>query len=656
MMHRILLAASLCTALILGAPQAHALSGRVIDNDAKPLAGARVFAEPGLASNLAATTTAPDGTWRLEGLSGENIGVFAMAPGLAFGGLTVKNGQASDGIEIRLLPPGTISGKVVDPKGHEIPGAHITRIGLLGADKVGIPLNKLKAAGVEPPITDAEGRFTVPNLPAGGAVAIKVTHPDYAQEAADNIPVGEEKLKVTLYQGISVRGDVRLRQQAQPVADATVMVRSAQPPHDTAVTRTDSAGVFILRLKPGIYMCQASGGNLQSAGWTRVALTGESPVARLTLHVGLTGAIQGRVQDAKTGKPLAGVALDLLTEGNMAAVARTDAEGNFKVTAMAGENHVRIQPPPGYLPPEQPALRVQVPDNKTVTLPDFWLAPSQGVTVKALDNAMKPVPGAAIALLHPAQVGRVFTGSDGAARLAVAAWPQDGSAFGIIEHPAAPQGALFAVKKDAGEATVQLFPYGAVTGRVVDTSGNPVPGIPVAALYAGSDMALWRTVTDNNGHFQWDWTIPQVPLQCVTPATDATSEKFSVEPGGKFQTPDITVPVATPGISLKGAPLDPAKFPHAAGPAFNTAAATPTVLLFCPAADAPVSAEALDTLRRQSNATWRCAVIVPTPPPAASYPVPVLTAKCPATAATYIINPAGIVTLETFGLPPLRLP
>jgi len=656
MTHRIVPAVFLGMVLVL---EAHGLSGRVVDGDGKPLAGARVFAEPGLAANLVATTADAEGCWKLDGVTGENVGVFAMAPGLAFGGLTVRNGASGDGLEIRLLSAGTVSGKVVNPKGREIAGAHITRLGILGAEKVGIPLNKLKSAGVEPPVTDAEGRFTIANVPAGGTVAIKVTHPDYAQEAVDNIAVGEDKLKVMLYEGVTVRGEVRLRQQGKAVADAVVMVRNAQPPHDTAVTRTDGAGAFVLKLKPGIYMYQASGGNFQSAGWTRVALTGESPSANLVLHVGLSGAIVGRVQDAKSGQPLAGVAVDLLTEGNMAAVTRTDAEGRFKFTAMAGENNIRIQPPAGYQAPEQAALRVQVPENKAVTLPDFWLAPAQGVTVKVIDDAAKPVAGAAIALLHPAQVGRVFTGGDGAVRLPVGTWPEAGSAFGVVEHPAAAQGALFAVKKDAGEAAVQLFPYGSVTGRVVDGKGAPVPGMPVAAVYAESDMAIWRTVTDSEGRFQWDATIARVPLQCVAVAAgtvQAQTDKFSVEPGGTFVCPDLAVADAAPGISLKGAALDVSKFPHAAGPAFGAAGSTPTVLVFVSAADAAVTAETLDSLRRQSPAAWRCAVIVPGAPPAGDYAVPVLTGKCPGAAATYVADAAGTVVLETFGLPPLRLP
>jgi hypothetical protein len=69
------------------------------------------------------------------------VGLVAHAEGYAFGGrtVTVAVAEARANTDIVLRRPVALGGKVVDPKGDPIAGARITRVVLLGTEKVGCP-------------------------------------------------------------------------------------------------------------------------------------------------------------------------------------------------------------------------------------------------------------------------------------------------------------------------------------------------------------------------------------------------------------------------------------------------------------------------------------------------------------------------------------
>jgi hypothetical protein len=608
--------------------QAASFSGTVVDANGAPVAGAQVFAEPGMESALLSTTAGADGAWRFENVPGDNIGVFAMAPGHAFAGLTIKSGDRADGVVIKLGSPAATSGKVVNEKGKPVQGAQIVRVGLLGDEKVGIPLSKLKPAGVEVPVSNENGQFSVPNLPAGARVALKVAHADYANESISDVAAGDDKLKVVMYGGLLVRGEVKLRQTQKNVADAIVWIRNAQPPHDTSLVKTDIAGAFAMRLKPGVYMYKAGGAGMLSPGWARLTLTGETVPPSLAIYVSGSGRIAGRVGDAKSGKGIPGAPVELVTEGNMAAVARTDANGAFSFAAMAGESYVQLDNIAGYAKPAQGAVRVQVAEGGTVALPDFWLAPTPATGVQVIDGDSTPAASVAVGLARPAQFGRTFTDAQGKALLNVAAWPDEGAAIGFAESSTAPLGALFGIKRDSADSVVQLFKLGSVTGRVIDANGNPVPGIAVAAMYDDSDVTLWRTVTNKDGVFRWDSVIPQLPHRCVALAGETMigqTDQFSIEPAGQKALTDITVREPKPGKSLLGEKL-----------AGQSGAG---VVIYCDSAEAPMVEEALAAIKKGMGADF-VSKVVPEP--------------SPGTASAFVLNGEGVVVLETFGLPPLR--
>ena len=647
--------------LALGAVVAgvSSLSGHVVDGAGSPVAGARVFTETGLGAVLLETVASPDGAWRFEGLGSGQTGVFAISDGLAFGGQTVTAGGDVSGQTIRLENAASLHGKVVDARGRPIQGARVTRVALLGAAKVGIPLAKLRAFGFDEPVSDEEGRFVIPRLPEGGTVALKIAHPAYAQEAVSGVAVGGT-VEVTLHEGVFVEGDVLSREGHLPVVDVTVMVRNAQPPHDTVVTKTDVTGAFAMRLKPGVYSCQAVTSQVRSPGWQGLTVTGEGPVPRLRLHVAGVGRIRGKLCDAVTGEPISGAKVRLDTEGHMAAVARSAPSGEFVLSAMAGDNVVRLDSAPGYRAPEQPALRVQVAEGGERALPTFWLAPIPTHLVRVIDPHERPAPGVGVTVLWPQQFGWRRTDPEGRVRLEFASLPPNGAIVGLAEHTTQPLGALFALERDdPEEALVKLFPLGAVRGRVVDPKGMPVEGAVVAGLLGKDGLPVWRTTTGTDGTFMWPAVVPNVEHHCVVSMGQAEPRPagaFSVEPAGQKDLGDLVFEGRGGGASWRGKTLLWHRNRLLAGtlPGRRERKGRPAVVAYCQPDEAAMVIEGLVAAHKLvADERLLLAVVVNGGTAAEGAPIPVLSGQAPATATTYLVGGDGKVVLETFGLPPL---
>lgn len=644
------------------------IAGHVVNSQGEALPGARVFVELGLAHNLIETRAGTDGAFRFDDVTADTssagaVGVFAIADGTAFGGVTLNLLTEPDmtDLVIRLSASGNIAGTVADFKKRPVQGARITRVGLLDTCKVGIPLAKLQPLGFPEPATDAEGRFVVPNMPAGGHVALKVAHTDFAQEAVEDTAVGVADCRIALIPGILVQGSVQLRDGKTPVADVPVIVRNAQPPHDTAIVRTNGGGAFTVRLKPGAYLYQVAGGGYRNAGWERLAITGAEPQLKTVVYVSGEGTIRGKICDAATGQPIARAKIALDTQGNAAAVLRTSQTGEFVFSAMDGENIVRIDTAAGYLPPEQPAIRVNVVTKQATLLPTFWLAPIPAYTVEIVDAQGKPAPGVVVTMVRPEQYGWRVTDAQGRVSIQFASLPPEGPVLGLAEAPQAAQGAFFAIDRQTqSSAKVELRALGSVHGRVLADNHSPVQGALVAAVFGKEGCTLWRTVTDSNGVFGWNSVVPNVPqyVSAYDNATPAdTPFQLLTEPGATVETGDLAGSSRLEGISVLGKSPAWHEGRLIAGhlPDAGIRSHAVVVATYSDPAGAAAAIEGFtkaQTLFPEERVLF--VVVVDGPFAIQAAAIPVLAGKAPGRATTYVIHPGGAVGFETFGMPPLR--
>lgn len=644
------------------------IEGQVVGPDGQPIAHAQVFLEPGLGGALMDVAASESGQFSFPDVGPGAAGLFAVAPGFGFGGqsLTIAVDDRVPPIAIVLQPAAALRGIVVGPKEVPVAGAQITRFLVKGAHKVGIPLAKLKQFGYTEPVTDAAGKFVLEGVPAGAMLDLKVGHPNFAQEGFIDAAVGGPEVKVTLYPGVLVEGEVVSRSNQVAIAQAAVLIQNAQPPHDTATATSSISGKFSMRLKPGVYMYQAQGAGKRSAGWERLTITGERPVEQVRLAVAGFGTIRGNVRDAVSGNPIRDVRITLNTNGADASIVRTGPGGDFQLTAGEGENTIRLDSTPGYFPPDTQSMRMTVVEGADVELPGMWLRPLPAYPIKVVRGDGTPVPGALVSLLRPNQLGWHVADANGVATIHLQAFPESGSLLGRVEDPASNGIALFTVEKSQSEAgTVQLFEAASVTGRVVNTRGRALGGVSVGAFFpgtsAGDAILLWQSFSDKEGAFHWNAVVPGVPQRLAARASaEASGESatFNLAPAETKALGDISVDGAKDTPARHSTVSRWYQWPVLCGtlPAAEVCAKAPVMLVYVSAASIPAVMESLVRVKEILNLPdLVIALVSDAAPDCGEGTLPVLSGKADGGATTLLVDRQGQVVLETGGLPPVAL-
>ena len=642
------------------------LSGKVVDGSGEAISGAQVFAEFGMSGPVHMQRVTSTGVFRFEDVAPGAVGVFAVADGYSFGGRSFNVSVADDiaPITVVLTWAGEVSGFVRNARGKPITGALITRVVLLG-QKVGIPLSKLSSFGIETPRSDARGRYTIGQLPEGSTIALKAGHAQYAQEGVGGISVGARELDITLQQGVLLRGGVVTRSDRVAVIKALVVIRNMLPPGDTALTQSDGFGRFAIRLKPGTYQYQITAANLMSAGWQNFDISGSAREQQVNFYVGRKGQIRGTVKDAATGSPLPDVRITLRSQGNLAAMSRTGPSGEYQFSSIEGENVIEVASASGYFPPNPRATGVRLAAGQEIELTDIWLAPIPQYRLQVVDDQDAPVVGAVVSLLRPRQFGWHATNAEGWVDLQIGSMPPGDQIVGRVEDRDRPLGALFALtRKDAGGAKVQLLPLAVARGKVVSDRGKVVTGALVGGIFPGESademLLLWRVLSGRDGYFRWDALVPGIPQRFIARArtgTVGTSEIFNAALGGEVEVGPVTIAGAQPDTSFLGRRLtwDAGRVLCGALPEEKDSEKGGMLVVYTGEREADRVLDGLKNTREILGADGPgMAVVVDGVYTCRESNIAVLVGRPPTAATTYLLDSAGKVVLETFGLPPLR--
>jgi len=661
---------SLLTALLAAytALGAIPIEGQVTGPDNQPIPHAQVFLEPGLGGALLDVAADDTGRFAFPDVKPGAVGLFAVAPGYGFGGqsMTIAVADQIPPVRIALQPAAAIQGTVVGVKDAPVAGARITRFLVKGTHKVGIPLAKLKQFGYPEPVTDANGGFTLESVPAGSKVDLKIGHPNFAQEGFIDAVAGSSNVRVTMNPGVLVEGEVVSRASQVAIAQAAVLFQNAQPPHDTSTASSSITGQFTMRLKPGVYMYQAQGAGMRSAGWERFTITGERPVERVRLAVAGFGTIRGNVRDAVTEKPIRDVRITLTTNGADAAVVRTGPGGDFQFTAGEGENAIRLDSTPGYFPPDTQHMKTTIREGADVELPGMWLRPLPAYQVQIVRADGSPVPGALVSLLRPTQIGWHVADAEGLATIHLEEFPASGSLLGRVDDPNSKGVALFTLEKSqTSPGTVQLFDAASVEGRTVNARGRALAGVSVGAFFPGESAAdailLWQAFSGTDGSFRWNAVVPGVPQRLAARAgaeSSGESATFNLAPAELKSLGDIALEGAKDGSTRRGGALKWHQWPVLCGnlPAPEVCAKSPAMLLFVNSASIPALMESINRVKEILNMPELViALVADTAPNCGDSTVPVLSGKPEGGATTLLVDQGGQVVLETSGLPPVTV-
>lgn len=485
----------------------------VVTTDDKPVEGAEVRVT-GLGEHSARTTA--DGKATLEPVHPGWINVQVTADGYAPGhGFTqIGAGGVTGTLKVRLRKGVAVSGRVIDEGGKPIAKARVTTVGAWDMIPSG-----------EPVFTDAKGLFTLPAL-APGSYTLVATDGVHAPSRSAPVSVADRPVRditITMQQGGTLAGTV-VDDLGQPVPFATVRVAGDGPQMWVAEARqaiTDRTGNFeITGLERTKLKARAESDTAASSiASVDLSTTPEKKDLRLVLDV--KGTIAGVVVD-ESNEPLAEIQVnafpDILGGNTPEAISlagmsssMTDGDGRFAIRGLPeGEYRLRA--------------------SRSAGGRYDW--GQQGTPAKTGDKDVRIVLAA-----NGSIVGRLQLDSGDVPKLASVqvgyqpSVPADTKGeFKLPElapgkydlYVRGPEFAVF-VQRDVEVKSGQPTDVGTLTlvrgrklvGRVVDASGNAVPGAKVKTgdmLFsmqgAEDQMETWEelygmrsAVTDQDGRF-----------------------------------------------------------------------------------------------------------------------------------------------------------
>lgn len=500
------------------------IHGLVTDSEARPVAGAKIWATPraggvvpGYPIDPSPTTSAADGTFRVEETAyGYTYRLTAHAPGYAYALVDLppfESDQLIEPVELVLQRGRPVVGTVVDDQGALVAAAHVALLWPLDESEFRSSFDAPTTATT----TDGNGGFAFPAT-APGRYEMRITHPEYAERTPSNIevPAGDSDFDLgefSLPAGQRIHGIVS-GSDGQPVAGAVVRARRRYETAQSAEreSTTDADGRFRLVGLSSDFADLA----VRAAGYPLLLRPGvransEAPV-RIELVPG--ASLHGRVID-NGGNGVAGglvrlrIELDYRAGGDprvwereeMSPRASTDAEGRFRfdnlvpgtwsAEASHREEEAKVE-----------GIGLATGDQHEIEL---ILGTPDELTVFVTTLPGEPVADAVVQVRPEGEAGfQGYGRTDSSGRTKVDISP--GTADVQVKHVQL-RDALRQVQLSPGpnELRIALRPGAEISGSVRSGDGSPLALATIEAMTEFSpDTGFHRanTVADNNGAFR----------------------------------------------------------------------------------------------------------------------------------------------------------
>jgi RNA polymerase sigma factor (sigma-70 family) len=358
------------------------ISGRVLDPDGKPAAGAQLDIvgrprTPWVVDNervnphllLGGATTNGDGGFELDTPRTAStrffeVYVLAAAPGFGLGWAELNPDAAKPTAEIRLEAEQIVRGKLVDLNGQPAAGVEL-RVGSVGRPKTlgsydGVSLwnDRLEGLRAWPRsvTTDQEGRFKLAGIGRELTVSLEFRDPRFARQAvriqteAKDAPM---EATMVLQPPTIIEGRVLAADTGQPMPRAVIAVAASRGQlggmsNDRFLA--DDRGRFIANPSPGDYFrLSAHPPDGQPYLVPELEFAWAKGAVKKSIDIKLPRGvlIRGKVTEGATGRPLPGSSVQYIPNRN-----KVDALSGFQAVVASKEDgsyQIVVAPGKGYL-------------------------------------------------------------------------------------------------------------------------------------------------------------------------------------------------------------------------------------------------------------------------------------------------------------------
>jgi protocatechuate 3,4-dioxygenase beta subunit len=471
------------------------------------------------------TTSDAKGRFRLAGLAPGLYSLSAFARG--FGRAERRNLATGRPVELSLVPGGTVSGAVTDPKNKPVEGATVRAFSTVPSGRSSLLMAR----------TDAQGAYAFHGVTPGSYRAV-VTHPEFAPGIAEAVSVerdAETRADFALSPAAYVRGRL-VGPGEKPTRGWVAWRQSAGEPVPDVLGEINAEagddGAFRLRVGPGSQGLEAG-----APGLAARRLDVDVPAASETIDLGDVAlevgiAIRGRVRDA-AGRAIERASVYTWSqETDQSFNAQTEADGSYVLAGLTPGLYSLIATATGMGRAERKA-------EAGANGVDFVLPRGGTISGVVIDDAGKPVDAFRVYARLPVRMGSMsgargdtFGAPDGRFVLEGVA---EGEYVVDVSAPDRATTTVSGVKVAAGGnadiGTVRLGVGGTLKGTVVDASSAPVSGASVRVSGAGRDYAstMPEVTTDAGGAFEIRGLAPGPTLVRVIHAAYAPGMSTGVE-------------------------------------------------------------------------------------------------------------------------------
>ena len=508
-----------------------AVSGRVVDEQGQPIAGARVIYAGASDWGVQAderrdgVVSGADGRWTFAALGAGSFRFQArherFAPGTS-AIVTLDGKTATDGVEIKLAVGATVAGMVVDTAGAPVASARV---------RIAVATRSMLGSEPRQVFTADDGTFTVRGLPKKPLEAVALAEVGSSRTTDVDASAGDVKgVVLTIDQTGTIAGVV-VDKAGEPIEGVQV---TAMPDFRSGTAGdpmqfrlrgfnpelTGSGGQFTLTgLAPGTYVVRASRdqglrGRMPGFEGTKA----ETGTTNLRIVLPNDGGITGKVAFADGTVPTQ------FTVGiGFANEPVTSKDGSFTLDQVAPQKYQLSVRGPDF---DTRSLEVTVEEGKVLDVGTITVKKGRAIAGRVTYQG-KPVVGATI------YAGRqifgtgstnsaAFGGPPGRGTTREATTDEEGrfrltglgpAALAVVaEHPDLGRSAARYVTRGAPDELqleIGVVGWGVLTGTVNNDDG-PADGTIVSAQSVATPNALYSVASGPDGSFRFDKLAPDV--------------------------------------------------------------------------------------------------------------------------------------------------